>query len=217
MIDNFDLVIFDCDGVVVDSEVLTTQVLIEMTADLGLEFDEEKVFKTFIGRSNKSCEAALEKELGHRPPESFFKEFHDRVFARYEEDLEEVKGIRSLLNLLKNNDVPYCLASSGDFAKIRKGLLTCDLLDEFEGRIYSAQEVKQGKPAPDLFLHAAKSMGFEGKRCLVIEDSKPGVLAAKAAKMDVIGFAERSCSETLKEVGAKVVSSMNEIEQLLFT
>lgn len=216
MIGKFDLVIFDCDGVVVDSEVITTQVLIEMTAELGLIFDEGKVFKTFIGRSNKSCEEALEKELGYRPPEDFFQDFHNRVFARYETDLKEVKGIRALLEHLQKIEIPYCLASSGDFAKIRKGLSTCDLLDYFEGRIYSAQEVKQGKPAPDLFLYAANSMNTPPDNCLVIEDSKPGVLAGKTARMDVIGFAERSCSKTLEEAGATIVNSMKEVNELLF-
>ena len=216
MSDKFDLIIFDCDGVVVDSEVITTQVLIEMCADLGLDYDEERVFKTFIGRSNKSCEAALEQELGHRPPESFFQDFHDEVFARYETDLQEVKDIRRLLDALNEHSIPFCLASSGDFSKIRKGLGTCDLLEYFEGKIYSAQEVEHGKPAPDLFLHAAKSMGYEGAKCLVIEDSQPGVMAAKAAHMEVIGFAERSCKKTLETAGAKTVSSMKDILSLLF-
>ena len=216
MINDFDLVIFDCDGVVVDSEVLTTQILIEMCAELGLSFDEKKVFKTFIGRSNKSCEAALEEELGRPAPADFFVDFHDRVFARYETDLKEVLGVRHLLESLENKAIKFCLASSGDFSKINKGLSICGLVDYFEGRIFSAQEVAHGKPAPDLFLYAADQMAVPAGRCVVIEDSRPGVLAATAAGMSVLGFAERSDDESLLEAGAKIVYSMSEVSQLLF-
>ena len=209
------LIIFDCDGVLVDSEILSVQVFQELFSELRIPFAEKTIFETFIGRSNKSCLALLDKILVERELSSieFWDEFCKRQFAYFPIKLKAVTGVEKLLKQLVESNVDYCLASSGNPEKIKLTLGICGLTKYFENRIFSAVEVKHGKPAPDLFLLAASRMGFASKDCLVIEDSIPGVEAAVAADMDVIAYCERNSSENFKDI--QTVESMSELTKLL--
>ncbi len=180
-----DLVIFDCDGVVVDSEVLSCACLSETLGRFGLPMDVARVYDTFLGRSFGAVAAHWQAVRGEPIPESFAEEYAERLRAAFAASLRPIDGIEALLDRLS---VPYCLASSSNDARIAHSLATTGLAHKFEGRVFSAAMVPNAKPAPDLFLHAAARMGAEPARCLVVEDSVNGVLAGKAAGMTVWGF-----------------------------
>lgn len=180
-----DLVIFDCDGVVADSEVIACRCLAELFTDLGVPTSVEDVFERFLGRSFTAVEEHYERTHGAPLPPGFRRELLDRQLAGFAAGLEAVPGIREVLDRL---DGPYCLASSSDPERIRLTLAVTGLGAYFGDRVYHAGMVKRGKPAPDLFLHAAAAMGAAPERCLVVEDSAIGVEAGKAAGMTVWGF-----------------------------
>ncbi|WP_329621564.1 HAD family hydrolase [Streptomyces sp. NBC_01255] len=180
-----ELVIFDCDGVLVDSERIYCRVDREVFASLGAEFTEAEVIEHFVGSSHEMLTAIVEERRG-RPLEpgwqTPFKQRYDDVL---DAELTAVEGITHVLDTLP---LPYCLASNSSHAGIRKNLGRTGLLDRFEGRMFSARDVARGKPAPDLFLHAAATMGVPPERCAVVEDSPYGVQAARAAGMRAFGY-----------------------------
>lgn len=199
----FDLVIFDCDGVVVDSEVLSCECLSRTLGSFGLSMDVAQVYDTFLGRSFASVAAHWQAARGEPIPETFAADYADRLHAAFSRSLQPIDGIEALLDRL---DTPYCLASSSNDARIAHSLATTGLSARFEGRIFSAAMVPNAKPAPDLFLHAAERMGAEPVRCLVVEDSVNGVLAGKAAGMTVWGFVGGShCAG--RDVGAALTAA----------
>jgi HAD superfamily hydrolase (TIGR01509 family) len=178
-------VIFDCDGVLVDSELTSNRVLARVLTEIGLPMTAEESMATFVGRSWPGCLAIIEERLGHPPPEDLtvrYRSARDEVLAR----VEPVPGVVEALDAI---DLPTCVASSGDHGKMAVTLGATGLLHRFEGRIFSAYDVGgRGKPAPDLFLHAADQMGFDPATTAVIEDSGPGVEAGVAAGMRVFGY-----------------------------
>jgi len=206
------LVIFDCDGVLVDSEPLSNAIFAAMVNDLGLKISLEESAERFTGRSLTSCLTDVEQTLGIELPDSFKDDFTNATFEAFRQDLTPVRGIR---DLLENFPYSTCVASSGDHEKIRTTLGITGLYPFFEGRIFSATEVSRGKPHPDLFLYAAESMGFQPSACIVIEDSVPGVNAALAAGMKVLGYSERTLESKLKDAGAVTFSDMNNLLQLV--
>ena len=183
------LAIFDCDGVLVDSERLAITLDIASIRELGWEITEEEVLESFVGRADPDIHAAIEKRIGR----SLTEEWHQRWDAEYQrvltEELEPVPGAHAAVEAVSAMGMASCVASSGSHAKMRQTLGRTGLWDHFAGRIFSASEVAHGKPAPDLFLHAAARMGFPASRCIVVEDSRFGVAGAKAAGMAVIGYA----------------------------
>lgn len=202
------LVIFDCDGVLVDSEPLSNRALRDSLEDIGLVMTLDGTSAEFKGRSYRQVEARLAELLGRPVPPDFGDDYRARRDAAFWAHLEPVAGIEEALDTLYDEEVPTCVASSGDHEKMRLTLGLTGLYDRFEGRIYSATEVPRGKPAPDLFLHAAAQEGFAPEDCVVVEDSVPGVAAARAAGMRVLGFGE--------ELDADMVfSDMRELPQLL--
>ena len=209
----FDLVIFDCDGVVVDSERISHDVFGAFLRSLGATLSEAEMHERFLGRRLAECLAVVE-ELTQRavPPgalERYIAE-RDRVLR---EQVEPVAGIREVLAGLT---IPYCIASSGGHDKMRITLGATKLLPMFEGRIFSANDVPRGKPAPDIFLHAAERMGAAPERSVVIEDSVNGVLAGCAAGMTVLGFAGLTPTNKLIEAGASsTFSDMRELPGFL--
>ena len=207
----FELVIFDCDGVLVDSERLAVRTEVEVLAALGWPLSERDVIERFVGRSPGYMRSAIEHQLGH--PIDFdrlFMQRHDEVFER---ELQAVDGVAALLDALTG---PVCVASSGTPERIRHSLELVGLADRFGDRIFSASEVAHGKPAPDLFLHAAATMGAEPARCAVIEDSVPGVEAGCAAGMTVFAYAGGvTDAAALARPGATVVESMSSLVGLL--
>lgn len=181
----FDLVIFDCDGVLVDSESLAIRVDQRVLADLGWELDLDDIVERFVGRSEAHFVAETERHLGVRLDADWEEKYQHWYRTAFERDLAPVDGIEEALARLR---LPHCVASSGTHAKMRRTLGQTGLLPTFEGRIFSASEVDRGKPAPDLFLHAARTLGVEPAGCAVVEDSLYGVQAARAAGMHVFAF-----------------------------
>ncbi len=209
----FDLVIFDCDGVVVDSERISHDVFGAFMRSLGASLSEAEMHERFLGRRLAECLAVVEELTGRPVPPGALERYlaeRDRVLR---EQVEPVAGIREVLEGLT---IPYCIASSGGHDKMRITLGTTKLLTLFEGRIFSANDVPRGKPAPDIFLLAAERMGVAPARCVVIEDSVNGVLAGCAAGMTVLGFAGLTATEKLVEAGAsRTFSLMRELPALL--
>jgi len=187
----FDLVIFDCDGVLVDSERLAVRVEAEILASLGWPLSRSEIVHRFVGRSAAYMHGEIERHLGR--PIDWDAEFEARYRQAFERDLLPVDGIIDALDSIK---VPYCVASSGSHDKIRFSLGLTGLWERFEGKVFSAQDVTHGKPAPDLFLHAAACMGAEPRRCAVVEDSEAGVVAGVAAAMQVFAYAGSVTEET---------------------
>ncbi|MCP3980940.1 MAG: HAD family hydrolase [bacterium] len=206
------LVVFDCDGVLVDSEPLANREFTRALNEIGLEIEFDEVCREFIGRSMSSCVETVERRLGRPVPQEFLAQLERATFEAFRRDLRPVPGVRGVV---ENLDTPYCVASSGPTRKIRLTLGLTGLLPLFEGRIFSAADVGRGKPWPDLFLHAAERMGVTPGDCVVVEDSLPGVQAAVAAGMTVLAYAPRGDASGLAEAGATLFDTMRRLPALI--
>ncbi len=181
-----DLVIFDCDGVLVDSERIAVEIDLVVLERVGLTMTRQEVVERFVGRSPSVMYEVIEAHLGCPPSPELRAEFEQLYTDAYERGLLPVPGI---VDALEQLDRPICVASSSTPEALRRKLTKTGLYKQFEGRIFSAVEVSNGKPAPDLFLYAADRMGVDPGRCVVVEDSLYGVMAARAAEMRVLAFA----------------------------
>jgi HAD superfamily hydrolase (TIGR01509 family) len=209
----FELIIFDCDGVLVDSERITNQVFAEMLNELGLAVTLDDMFEQFVGHSMSYCLDLIASMLGEAPPPGFVDEYRRRTQVALEADLKAVEGISDVLDVL---DLPFCVASSGSHEKMRLTLGITGLWPRFEGKLFSVTEVAQGKPAPDVFLHAASKYGIEPSACAVIEDTPTGVTAGVAAGMTVFGYSALTPAARLLAAGAHhVFGRMDELPMLL--
>jgi HAD superfamily hydrolase (TIGR01509 family) len=179
------LIIFDCDGVLVDSEPISISVLLDVLAKAGHVMDEGTAYRLFLGRSMATTIELLRNDFGFVVTPAHLDQARAALNERFRRELKPIPGIKTALEKLSG---PRCIASSSKPERIRLSLSITGLLDQFEPHIYSATMVERGKPAPDLFLHAARDMGMEPDDCLVIEDSPAGVEAAKSAGMRVFGF-----------------------------
>ncbi|MEU9412097.1 HAD family hydrolase [Streptomyces sp. NPDC048281] len=194
----YDLVIFDNDGVLVDSEPISNRLLAAYLTELGHPTSYEDSIRDYMGSAMHRIHDLVLERTGQRLPDDFDDVFHARVFAAFEEELKPVTGVAGVLEQLAADGVPYCVASSGSHERIRVGHRTTGLDRWFEeSRIFSSQDVGRGKPAPDLFLYAAERMGVVPERCVVVEDSPLGVQAAVAAGMDVYGFTAMTPADRL--------------------
>ncbi|MFD5590628.1 HAD family hydrolase [Streptomyces griseorubiginosus] len=211
----YDLVIFDNDGVLVDSEPISNRYLAAYLTELGHATSYEDSIRDYMGSAMHRIHELVLERSGERLPADFDDVFHARVFAAFERELEAVPGVSGVLEKLVADGVPYCVASSGSHARIRVGHRAAGLDRWFEdARIFSSEDVGRGKPAPDLFLYAAERMGVEPGRCAVVEDSPLGVQAANAAGMDVYGFT--AMTPATKLAGAtQLFSDMGELLDLL--
>jgi HAD superfamily hydrolase (TIGR01509 family) len=207
-----ELVIFDCDGVLVDSERLANQVLAELLTELGLATTTDQSIATYMGLSMASVVTMVEERLGRRPPDDFLDRYRAATFAAFDRELRAVDGVLAVIEGLR---WPSCVATSGDPDRVRRTLTLTDLHHHFEGRVFSAVEVPRGKPHPDLFLHAADRMGADPRRCVVVEDSPFGVRGARAAGMAVLGYAALTPAATLAAEGARTFTAMGELPGLL--
>lgn len=201
----FDLIIFDCDGVLVDSEVISCRVHAQVLTRHGYPITAEQVFARFLGRSALAASREVEAELGRALPDDFDTQLKAALFEEFAVSLQAVPHVAEALAAIAT---PVCVASSGTPDKIRTSLTHTGLLPHLAPHIFSATQVAHGKPAPDLFLFAAAQMGATPSYCLVIEDSVPGVTAARAAGMTAFGFSGGShCRaghpETLIAAGAR--------------
>lgn len=210
---SLELVIFDCDGVLVDSEPASNRVFVEELGRLGLAIGYQEVRERFIGLSMVRCMEIVSEELGRPVPPGFVERLHARTFEAFRDGgLLPVEGVPEILGRI---ETPLCVASSGEHEKMRLTLGLTGLLEHFEGRMFSATEVPCGKPHPDLFLLAARCMGARPAGCVVVEDSVPGVQGARAAGMTAFGYAGRGNHTELASAGARVFREMAELPDLL--
>lgn len=208
-----ELVIFDCDGVLVDSERLVVKMEVEMFAEMGLPLTQADIIRDFVGRSDEFVRAEVGKRLGRELAPDWDAAYSHRYLEILENELEAVDGIVEALDAMT---LPTCVASSGTHKKMRMTLGKTGLWDRFEGRIFSATEVERGKPFPDLFLHAAARIGVEPGRCAVVEDSAPGVEAAVAAGMRVFAYGGGvTAPDRLARDGVTVFTDMRDLAALI--
>jgi HAD superfamily hydrolase (TIGR01509 family) len=200
----FDLVIFDCDGVLVDSEVISSRAHAQTLTQHGYPITEDQVLVRFLGVSDREAQLIVEAETGRKLPDDFDAQMKAAALAFYADELKPIAYIAEAVQAIA---LPRCVASSGTPEKIHHGLVYTGLYDLFAPHVFSATQVARGKPAPDLFLFAAERMKVPPARCLVIEDSVAGVTGAREAGMTVLGFHGGShCgaghAETLRTAGA---------------
>ncbi|MFB6983859.1 HAD family hydrolase [Streptomyces scopuliridis] len=194
----YELIIFDNDGVLVDSEPLSNTILAAYLTELGHPTSYEDSLRDYMGAAVHRVHDLVKERTGRLLPDDFDDTLHARVFAAFERELEPVDGVTEVLEKLAGDGVSYCVASSGSHERIRVGHRKTGLTRWFEDSvIFSAQDVGRGKPAPDLFLHVAERMGVAPERCAVVEDSPLGVRAARAAGMDVYAFTAMTPAEQL--------------------
>ncbi len=211
---NFDLIIFDCDGVLVDSEVISCRAHAETLTRHGYPITADQVLNRFLGVSDREARLMIENEISRKLPNDFESQVKQATLQFYADDLRAISYVGEAIAAI---GLPKCVASSGTPEKIRHGLTCARLYDQLAPHIFSASEVKRGKPAPDLFLFAAEQMQAAPARCLVIEDSIPGVTGAVAAGMTVLGFHGGShCrpgyGDTLRAAGA--IMTFEDMRQL---
>ncbi len=214
-----EVIIFDCDGVLVDSEVIALAETRQALGEAGLSLSDKEVFDRFLGLSADAVARSAEQDLGGVLPASFSTDLTRRILAGFEHELKGVAGIRQALAGL---GAKVCVASSSPPERIRRSLAAVGYAQLFEPNIFSASAVARGKPSPDLFLFAAREMRAAPEACLVIEDSVPGVQAAKAAEMQVFGFIGGSHisgpaqGERLSAAGAALVfADMTELPEII--
>jgi HAD superfamily hydrolase (TIGR01509 family) len=213
-----DLVIFDCDGVLIDSELIACRVDAACLAEIGYAITVEDILDRYVGISAAAMLADLEARSGRKLPADFPETLRRRLAAVFDAELAAMPGIEAALDRLRCRS---CVASGSTPERLRHSLSLVGLFRRFDPDIFSAAEVHRGKPAPDLFLHAAERMGVSPERCLVIEDSIAGVQAARAAEMTVFGFTggghcRPGHAERLREEGAShVFADMAELPALL--
>ncbi len=217
MTEKFDLVIFDCDGVLVDSERVANEVFARALKEVcDLEFTLEQMFDTFVGHSREQCLQKIEAMIGYPPPPELDRRYCEEINHALANSVEAVDGVEAVLEQMS---VPCCVASSGSHDKMSITLGKTGLMGFFGGNIFSTSEVENGKPHPDIYLHAAARMGQHApERCLVVEDSPTGVTGARAAGMHVFGFAELMPARKLHASGAhRVFERMRDLPGLIAT
>ncbi|WP_299530172.1 HAD-IA family hydrolase [Ulvibacterium sp.] len=208
----YKCIIFDCDGVLVDSELITAKVLVAMGKDLGLHIDLDFVTNEFLGKSLNDIMQYLDVLVEGHLPANFELEYRKKTYKAFKNEIQPIEGIHSVI---ENLEVPFCVASSGPLEKIRANLTTTGLIDKFEGRIFSCYEIQSWKPNPDIFLHAAKNMGFRPEECAVVEDSEVGVQAALAGGFDVFLYSKNGHEYPNDLEVASVFQEMSDLEMLL--
>ena len=208
----YKCIIFDCDGVLVDSERISAKVFQEMVSEQGCDLDFDTILEQITGTSMKENLKFFAECAGHELPDDFEVEFRRRSYEAFKTELKPVKGIHSLLEKI---NVPYCTASSGPQKKIRLNLTTAKLIDKFDNNIFSSYDIGSWKPEPGIYLHTARQMGFQPEECAVIEDSEAGVKAAIAGGFDVFAFTSKGNEQLFEELGANVFFDMSELDKLL--
>jgi HAD superfamily hydrolase (TIGR01509 family) len=211
-----EAVVFDCDGVLVDSERVNNEVFAELVTRAGLPTTAEDSVARYMGRSTAECVAEVEHQLGRRLDFDLAAGYEAEVLHRQRTGLTAVPGVEALLDRLQMAGVPVCVASSGTPNEIAHRLAMTGLDRFFGDHCYSASTVRRGKPAPDLFLLAAEGIGVNPTACVVIEDSPYGVRGGKAAGMTVIGYAALASAHALRDAGADhVITDMADAVTLL--
>ena len=196
----YKCIIFDCDGVLIDSESIAIGILVDMANDLGADMDKYEAIIELKGKSLNLCMQIISDRINRELPDTF------------KEQIQPIDGIKSVLENIK---LPFCVASSGPENKIRLNLEVTGLLPFFEGNIFSCYAIQKWKPEPDVYLWAAKTMGFKPSECLVIEDSVSGVISATRGGFDVYGYTEHDYNKELEAVATKTFCSMSNLLDLI--
>ena len=208
-------VIFDCDGVVVDSEGPSFALLSQDLARYGLPMSAAQMQAMFLGGTVQGIFDTC-RSMGAKLPDDWVQDFYARIYAILAKDTPLIAGILNVLNALDTAKFPFAIGSNGSPRKMEITLgQHPGLTERFRGHIYSAQTLGKPKPAPDLYLHAARAWGVQPEACVVIEDSANGARAAQAAGMRCMGFAPHGNAEALRGVGAEIFSDMNDLPRLL--
>lgn len=208
----YKCIIFDCDGILVDSEQISAKVFQTMMQELGVDLDFDLVLDQITGTSMKENLKFFSRHLGKSLPDDFEQEFRKRSYERFKTDLKPVEGVHELLDKIK---IPIGVASSGPVQKIKQNLETTKLMHYFGESIFSSYDIGSWKPEPDIYLNAVKNMGFKPIECAVIEDSLVGVQAAKAGNFNVYALSNKKQDDAFKALGATVFSDMKELGNLL--
>jgi HAD superfamily hydrolase (TIGR01509 family) len=210
----YKCVIFDCDGVLVDSESIGARVWVEMAKKLGLSISFKEAFDEFTGKSFNSIVESLSEKAKTEIPNDFEKEFRAKTYSAFQADLQPIKGIHEVL---KNIKVPYCVASSGPIEKINLNLTKVNLIQFFSAdRIFSCYQIAKWKPDPAIYLHAAKKMSFSPEDCVVIEDSTYGAQAATAGGFDVLIYANQQKKKNFCVECQIYFDKMEELNNILY-
>lgn len=212
---NYDLIIFDCDGVLVDSEPIANRIFLKTLASEGIFVPPKEFRSLFVGYSIKTCISRVKQYSGKSLTNNFAQKYYTILFEEFKRRLKPIPFIKKALQSIS---IPKCVASSGSHEKMQLTLGLTGLLQEFEDRIFSSSDVKRGKPFPDLFLHAAMKCKASRESCIVVEDSLPGIQAGVSAGMKVLGFIGNRNPQLKREfnkAGASVFSSMKDLPCLL--
>jgi HAD superfamily hydrolase (TIGR01509 family) len=229
------LVIFDCDGVLVDSEIISAQVTSDCLKETGIELSAEYFLETYRGKSVADCILMITEELSRQDSwknlnaaeradrgAQFWRKVQLQTLVVCGQQLEPVKGIMAVLDYLRDNQIPFCVASNGKHEKMRVTLAKTGILPYVEGRVFSFEDVTRGKPAPDLFLYAAKTLNVDASAAIVVEDSLTGIQAALAAGMRPLGYCPPNASGSdnfllpeMRALGAEVFFSMDQLIPLI--
>jgi len=210
----YDAVIFDCDGVLIDSEPIYNRVFAELLTENGIATTTEECIARYMGMDLTHCIKLIEKEFNTTLSPTLLSDYQTRSFKAFETELASIPDVDSIIDSL---DCPIAVASSSGHEELRFTLGLVDLYQHFNGCVYSVEDVDRGKPYPDVYLHAAEQIGVEPGRCAVIEDSVNGANAGIAAGMTVFGFAGLTDAESLSNTGAQVFEQMNELHSLLIS
>jgi len=208
----YKCIIFDCDGVLVDSETLGNTILVKMANKLGANIDLEYALKHFKGGTIKGVINHIENLIEKPVPNDFVEVYRKESFELFK---KEIKPITGVLDVLNNLEIPFCVASSGPEEKIKLNLKYAGLLDYFENNIFSCYTIQKWKPDPAIFIWAANTMGFAPEECIVIEDSITGIKAAKKGNFDVFGYTEHDYNNELEKEATMVFDKMEYLISLL--
>jgi len=208
----YKCIIFDCDGVLVDSEAISAKIFQKMVLELGFKIDFETILEQITGTPMKDNLRFFTEKMGSELPGGFEKDFRKRSYEAYRTELKPIEGVHNLLNKIT---VPICTASSGPQEKIRLNLTSTNLIGKFGNNIFSCFDIGSWKPEPEIYLYAAKTMGFEPKECAVIEDSEPGVIAARSGGFDVYVLTNEKERAAFEKLGANVFFSMEDLAAML--
>lgn len=208
----YKCIIFDCDGVLVDSEPIGNQVLVDMANSLGAQIDLDYAMKHFKGSFFADCEQKISKLINSPIPTTFESDYRKKSFEAFRLGIKPIEGVK---NVLDNLTIPYCVASSGPENKICLNLELTGLMPYFDNKIFSCFSIQKWKPDPGVFLWAAETMGFKPEECLVIEDSLSGVNAAKNGGFDVFGFSAHDYNNELESVAPKTFNDMSELLNMI--
>ncbi|EDP72183.1 HAD-superfamily hydrolase subfamily IA, variant 3 [Flavobacteriales bacterium ALC-1] len=208
----YKCVIFDCDGVLVDSEPLSNQVMVDLANQSGASINLDYAYNNFKGNSLQNCVKQITELIGKDIPFDFESEYRKQSFEKFKNEIQPIEGIKDVLNHL---EIPFCVASSGPENKIKLNLELTGLLPYFESKIFSCYTIQKWKPDPAVFIWASKTMGFKPEECVVVEDSPIGVEAAINGGFDVFGYTAHDYLEELKVNATNTFDSMIKLSDLL--